>query len=247
MTIIWLDSVDSTNAEAIRRADKLDNLSVISAREQTAGKGQRGNSWHSAPGSNLTFSILLKEGDGRFSLDAASQFLITEAVTLALTDYLVSRGIEARIKWPNDIYVSDRKICGVLIENLLGGNRLKRSVIGIGLNLNQTGFPENLPNPTSMKLQTGKDYDTDEEIKVFMDCFLQYSSFLTGNADHGKMHGEYLDRMYLRNVPHRFSDPKTGEEFICTIKGTTAVGELLAEMQDGSEKTFGFKDISYIL
>ena len=247
MTILWLDTVDSTNSEIIRRADTLDNMSVISARAQTAGKGQRGNRWLSSAGSNLTFSILLKEDYGQFFLEAASQFLITEAVTLALTDYLSSRQIKASIKWPNDIYVGDRKICGVLIENSIGGRTLKRSVIGIGLNLNQIEFPADIPNPTSMKQQTGKDYDTHEELESFLEYFRNYAVFPASDSVREEMHRKYLERMYRRDEKHRYLNPGTSEEFFCTIKGTTPVGELLAEMPDGSLKSFAFKEISYIV
>ena len=246
MTIIWLDTVDSTNNEALRKADILDNLSVIAAGLQTSGKGQRGNRWSSERGCNLTFSILLKDGT-LAAIDAQDQFLITEAVTLALTDYLSGKGIPARIKWPNDIYVRDRKICGVLIENSLNGNRLRRSVVGVGLNVNQREFPEDLPNPTSMSIESGNHYDAKDELKVFMEIFKKYAESLDDINLRSEMRREYLGRMYRKAEAHLYRDVIEGRDFTGTIRGVDATGELVVEMPDGSERTFGFKEISYII
>ena len=150
--IMWFKSVDSTNEEARRRISEIDNLSVLSALEQTAGRGQRGNKWTSNAGENLMFSVVLKFSPEYSGLDARDQFVLNEIAALSVVDFLRSHGIHAQIKWPNDIYVGSRKICGILIENSLRGNRLSSSIIGIGLNINQRNFDVNLPNPTSMVL-----------------------------------------------------------------------------------------------
>ena len=153
--IIWLESVDSTNEEARRRISDIDNLSVLSALEQTAGRGQRGNKWTSKAGDNLLFSIVLKlspDDSGLGVLDARDQFALNEIAALSVVDFLRSHEIQAQIKWPNDIYVGSRKICGILIENSLRGKHVSSSIIGIGLNINQRNFDVNLPNPTSMVL-----------------------------------------------------------------------------------------------
>ena len=167
--IRWLDTVESTNDEARRLLGELDNLSVIAARCQTAGRGQGDHKWHSRPGENLTFSAVLKfGGEGALApLAARDALLITETVTLALRLYLAEEGVKARIKWPNDIYVGDLKVCGILIENILKGQEVDASIIGIGLNLNQTVFPEDIPNPTSLSLLTGRNYDPEAELVRF--------------------------------------------------------------------------------
>ena len=161
--IIWMDTVDSTNKEVRRRLESLDNMSVISATEQTAGRGQGDHTWHSRPGENLTFTLLLK-----FSqigvLPARDAGRINDFVTSSLLAYLASHGIQARIKLPNDIYVGDKKICGMLIENILDGANIGMSIIGIGLDVNQTDFPEDLPNPVSMAQLTGRSYTLEEEL-----------------------------------------------------------------------------------
>ena len=134
----------------------------MAAREQTAGRGQGTHTWYSTKGKNLTFSILYNPE----MLLAQDMILITCATTLGIRDYLREKGVTARIKWPNDIWVGDRKICGILIENILDGKRIRHSIIGIGLNLNEKDWPSDLPNPVSLGNITGKTYDTDTELEL---------------------------------------------------------------------------------
>ena len=167
MSVIWLDSIDSTNSEALRRLPELSGGTVLAAREQTAGRGQRGNTWFSAPGENLTFSIVLKD----LPLKAPEAVRLNYMTSVAVASYLESHGVEASIKWPNDIYVSGKKICGMLIENVLGANgEIKASVVGIGINLNQKSFPQ-LANATSLSLCTGKAYELEAELGKFLSLF----------------------------------------------------------------------------
>ena len=164
--IIWLQTADSTNKEVRRRLESLDNLSIIAAVTQTAGRGQGTHTWYSRPSSGLTFSVLLRfPASGPLSLNVKDVLLVTEMTTLALRDYLLSRGIEARIKWPNDIWVGNRKVCGILIENTLDADMVGSSIVGIGLNVNEDSWPEELPNPVSMKELTGKEYNLCDEIE----------------------------------------------------------------------------------
>ena len=161
--ILWLETADSTNSELRRRIAGLDNLSIIAAREQTDGRGQGTHTWFSTPGRNLTFSILYRFGDA-YALAASDAILITQVTTLAIRDYLLGHGVRARIKWPNDIWVEDRKICGILIENTLESGMVRESIVGIGLNLNETGWPPELPNPVSLRELTGREYAPDAEL-----------------------------------------------------------------------------------
>ena len=165
--IIWVESTESTNSELRRRIGELDNLSVIAAREQTAGRGQGDHSWFSSPATNLTFSILFRFGEGfPVTLGSSDAVLVTQITTLAIRDHLLSRGIGSRIKWPNDIWTGDRKICGILIENSSMGGMVTSSIVGIGLNVNETGWPAGLPNPVSMRELSGKVYNLDEELRA---------------------------------------------------------------------------------
>ena len=192
--IRWYDTVESTNDVARKAVGELDNLSVIAARWQTAGRGQGDHKWHSRPGENLTFSVVMKFGEGGLApLAARDMLLITETVTLALRRYLLRKRIPARIKWPNDIYVGDRKICGILIENILHGPEVSFSIVGIGLNLNQTEFPPDLPNPVSLSLLTGRGYDPEKELELFMRILTECAG--KTNTAEGR---RYLHRMFER-------------------------------------------------
>ena len=164
--IIWLDSAKSTNSELRMRLGELDNLSVIAAVEQTAGRGQGSHTWYSSPRTNLTFSILYRfPEEGQGLLKVADMLLVTQITTLGIRDYLLSKGITAGIKWPNDIWVGNRKICGILIENILDGDRIEASIVGIGLDVNEETWPEELPNPVSMKQLTGVHYELVSELE----------------------------------------------------------------------------------
>jgi BirA family biotin operon repressor/biotin-[acetyl-CoA-carboxylase] ligase len=200
--IIWLERVDSTNDEARRHISEIDNLSVVSALEQTRGRGQRGNRWSSQPGENLTFSLVVKD----FRIKANEQSAISQATALSLVDLLSRHEIKARIKWPNDIYAGDEKICGILIENSLKGSEIDWSIIGIGLNVNQTAFPEDLPNPTSMKLCTGNSnpYNTREILEEFMGIFTgYYREYLNGNGALDR-----LEEQFVSNLRTNLSSPR---------------------------------------
>ena len=148
--IIWLDVAESSNDEARKTIDILDNLSVIAVRCQTKGRGQRTNTWETAPGKNLTFTIVLKD----FEILPSEQIAISQITALSVVDFLALHGIEAKIKLPHDIYVGAKKICGILIENSICSNKIVWSIIGVGINVNQTTFPSSLPNPTSILLET---------------------------------------------------------------------------------------------
>jgi BirA family biotin operon repressor/biotin-[acetyl-CoA-carboxylase] ligase len=166
-SIIRLESVDSTNNYTANCA-KENNLrhgAVIMAVEQTAGKGQRGAQWQSDAGSNLTFSVFLDN----VNLSVERQFLLTKIVSLTLVDLLAVFGVSSQVKWPNDIYVGDRKIAGVLIENSLQGKSISRSIIGIGLNVNQHLFGD-LP-ATSLSLEKHMHFSIDDVLFSFIAAF----------------------------------------------------------------------------
>ncbi len=168
--IIWFKSLDSTNNEAKRRISDIDNLSVLAAFDQTAGRGQGDHRWLSMPGEDLLFSIVLKFNEGE--MHVKDSFSISERTSEALVEYLAGHGIEAWVKPPNDIYVGQKKICGILIENSVKGSWVTHSIIGIGLNVNETLFDISLPNPTSMVQETKKKaYDIFACLEDFMNLF----------------------------------------------------------------------------
>ncbi|MCM1309850.1 MAG: biotin--[acetyl-CoA-carboxylase] ligase [Bacteroides sp.] len=153
MALTIIESCPSSNSALPRTAAHGDALMAL---EQTAGRGQRGNTWEAEPRKNITLSLMLRpEG-----LPAVRQFELSEAVALGVADLVEELGVgDVRVKWPNDIYVGDRKICGILIENALSGNLIGRSIAGIGLNVNQTEFRSDAPNPVSLRQLTGREYD----------------------------------------------------------------------------------------
>lgn len=242
--IIWYETLDSTNNEARRLLQDIGHTTVIAALEQTAGRGQRGNVWKSGAGMNLTFSILLKAGvDGFPAMPADCQFVISEAVTLGICSFLETKGITTKIKWPNDIYADDRKICGMLIENTLSGRLLRNCIAGIGLNVNQTDFPEDLPNPVSMSAITGQTYDLASSLEDLTGEIMKHIA-MTGTAPE-LLREKYLDSLYRINARHRYTDMRSGKEFTGIIRGITGDARLVVEMEDGSTDSFAFKEISY--
>ena len=253
--IIWLDTTDSTNEEAKRNILSLDNLSVVSAYQQTAGRGQRGNTWSSSPGENLTFSIVIRYGHEyghTLPMRACDQFAVSEATALAVVDLLASYDIDAKIKWPNDIYVGDRKICGILIENSLRDGFMSSSIIRVGLNVNQTVFDPSLPNPTSMIL-SGNDelqpHSLESLLEEFVDIFKGYCSrYMNITGGLSRLRKLYLSQMWRKDVPADYLDISDGHSFKGIIRGLTDIGLLIVEdTEKGELKEFAFKEISYII
>ncbi len=242
--IQWLDEVDSTNNEALRRIGVISNLTVLAAVNQTAGRGQRGNSWLTHAGENLTFSMVVKFGGDQFPmLKANMQFRITVSVTLGVMDYLEGKGIDCRVKWPNDIYVRSRKICGMLIENSLNDNLISYSIVGIGLNVNQKEFPPQLVNPVSLSLLTGKEYDIRLELTVLCECVRRRLIDL-GSPD---SFNEYVGKLFRRDVFYEYVICSTGVTVKAKIIGVTDYGLLVLETEKGERMEFAFKEISYVI
>lgn len=202
MNIIRIKETDSTNT-LIKTMPAVMHGTVVVAENQTAGRGQRGNSWEAEPGMNLTFSLLLEPEH----IPARRQFAISRAVALAITDclshWLRNSADDIAIKWPNDIYVGDRKICGILIENSLQGDRICRSIVGVGLNVNQTVFRSDAPNPVSMAQIAGFGFDLDTLLADVVTTILSY--FNAEDCSEGTVsEREYAERLWRRNGFHRY-------------------------------------------
>ena len=245
--IIWLQSIDSTNDEAKRRISILDNLSVLSAFCQTSGHGQRGNSWSSEPGANLIFSIILKD---KYMIKAYDQFVLSEITALSVTDFLAKYGINASIKWPNDIYVGKRKICGILVENTLRGDSLSSSIIGIGLNINQRNFNVSGADPTSMILENGavKSYDINSCLCEFMEIFCgNIDRFLNVHGSYMDLREIYLAKLWRSGEMHEYIRTADRTKFCGMIRGLSEVGHLLIENNEGELMEFAFKELSYVI
>jgi len=192
--IYWYDTLESTNSYAREHLDCFDNLSVIAAKCQTKGRGQGDHSWTSEPGKNMTLTVVLRACVD-FELEAKDAIIITHITTCAIRNFLSTFGIKTRIKWPNDIYVGEKKICGILIENILKGHYIQNSMIGIGINLNQSSFSKDLPNPISVKQLTGTEINLEEAVKKMEECFT--SVFFKALTPQGR---ETLKQEFDKNV-----------------------------------------------
>lgn len=197
-SVEWLETIDSTNNEAKRRSGALDNLSVLAAVEQTAGRGRGSHSWISTPGENLTFTVVLRFGPGGIApLPASEAVRITHFCTLAVCDFLEGEGLKPRIKWPNDVWVEDRKICGILIENSFAEGLVAEAIVGIGLNLNQKEFDPALPNPVSLQQLTGRNYYPAATLDRLYNEICRRADELSGADGRSALELEFSKRMFV--------------------------------------------------
>lgn len=243
---IILDEVDSTNSYLMERlADSPDlpQLFAVMARSQTSGRGQRGNSWHARAGADLTCSILLRDG----SIAPAEQYAVSELAAYGLLKTIARYLPEEHkrrlsIKWPNDIYYEDKKIAGILIEHSITGSTIDYSILGIGLNLNETNFPAELPNPISLKQITGQDYDPEEVLLRLLKRFgFMLEDFLVGN--YAEVHRLYMLRLYRRRGLQPFRDHAGA--FLASIKNVLPTGQIVLEREDGTVSTYAFKEVQF--
>lgn len=246
--ITWFDSIDSTNSEARRQLPVNAKMSVYAAKFQTAGRGQRGNKWSSAAGQNLTFSVLLNFAHPQMpDLAVRDQFLLSIAAALSVSDLLQKLNIRNSIKWPNDIYIGRRKVCGMLIENIVGNAGLEHSIIGIGLNLNQTEFPPELVNPTSVLVSSGLRTVPEDVLDDFLDIFSEYIPYLSDIEGINEIRNKYVSRLFWLGVSREYHDCLRNIDFTGTIKGISEEGQLLMEMPDKTVANYSFKEVSYII
>lgn len=208
---------------------------------QSAGRGQRGHTWLSPEGVNLTASLLLEPT----FLPVGGQFQLLQVVALALCDTLRSYGIEAQIKWTNDIYVGEKKVAGILIEHTLSREYLSRTIVGIGLNVNQTEFDESLPNPTSMALVAGCPFDREELLNRLHEALMHRYAALQKAEAAEELAADYHAHLYRLNMAQRFRLP-SGEEFEGIIRGVHVAGDLIVEHHDGELKSYLFREIEFL-
>ena len=240
---IRLDNINSTNSYlAGLSSDKdLHEGTVVLTHNQEQGRGQRGTFWESEAGKNLTLSILLKPT----FLRPDDQFSISKAIALGVADCVVNvlDMISVKIKWPNDIYIGDKKVAGILIENSVSGNSIGHSIIGIGINVNQEKFSAELPNPTSFKLIAKKTFDLENCLEKLCSCierrYLQLRS-----------HPKEIDSDYLKNL-YRFDESSNynyrGEKLKAKITGISKIGKLILEKENRGKFECDFKEVEFIL
>ena len=236
--IVYLDSVDSTNnyVANLVKSSKIDHGTAIMADVQTAGKGQRGAVWQAEAGENILLSVFLKPD----KLSVSQQVLLTFFAANSIREVLRKIGISATIKWPNDIYVGNKKIAGILIENSISNNHIVHLILGIGLNVNQLNFEG--VNATSIQLETNEYFQRNE--LLFMLFYQLNKNWELITQQSPKLKAEYLENMFRI---HQLSGFKIGEiEIEGTIIGVDENGLLIVEVK-GEKKTFNLKEISFIL
>ena len=242
MNIIKLDAIDSTNnyLKKIILNEGINDYTVVTAKFQTQGKGQLGTEWESEHSKNLICSVYKKE----INIKVQDQFVISALVSLALIKTLRKVNLSnMHIKWPNDIMSDNKKICGILIENIVKENYIKDTVIGIGLNVNQTIF-NNLPNAASIKNLIGTTCSIDEILKDLVKNVKYYFNELDKSSINS-IFEKYEDALFRINKPSTFKNSK-GEIFSGYIKGVSRSGKLNVMLEDSLVESYDLKEISML-
>lgn len=244
--ILWLDTAESThNLLKTPEYATLPSFRMVAARCQTAGRGQRGNSWESEDFMNLTFSMAVEPT----WLHPAMQFALSEATALAVVAYLQSEGIDATVKWPNDIYVGDRKICGILIDHSIDSEKIIRSVVSAGLNINQTTFHSDAPNPVSMKQLLNRNTSVDSAAVSLLLLLRQFIIMTSTPEGRSTLHRSFMLRLYRNDgLPHPYHDQLRDIDIEATIEEVLPDGTLLLRDQaDGITRPYLFKQVVALL
>lgn len=239
---VHFKKINSTSVFLRENSEQFRHGDWVSADYQSAGHGQVGNSWESEREKNVLFSLMLRP------LEVLPQrsFVLTEIVTLgtlrALTEIVPE--VDVKIKWPNDIYVGDRKLSGILIESSMMAGKIDSAVVGMGLNVNQLEFKSDAPNPVSLAQLTGREFDVRELMGRIVECILEQYKWYCEKGD--VFHQEYLDKLYRRGE-WAWYERKDGERFEGKIEDVEPNGLLVMRKKSDEIEHFEFKSIKYIL
>ncbi len=241
MKLIKLDAIDSTNEflKGISSKEALENFTVVTAENQTKGKGQMGAVWNSEVGKNLIMSVLVKD----LLKDINEIFNLNIAVSLAVITALKKNNIpDLSIKWPNDILSANKKIGGILIENIIKSDGTILSIVGLGLNVNQTNF-EGLPKASSLAVVTGKEFDK-EKLLLEIIAHLEMN-VAASKLNPASLRQQFVDLLYKKGVPMPFANSKD-EKFMGMIQGISTIGKLQVLLEDDSVAEFDIKEIQML-
>lgn len=241
---IHLAETDSTNTYA-KQHNHHDGILLISAEHQTAGRGQRGNTWESEQGKNLLFSLAFHP----YQILASQQFVLCELISVVLCEVLSRHTDNIRIKWPNDIYHRDHKLSGILIEHDIEGTYIARTIIGIGLNVNQEHFISDAPNPISLYLIVGHETDREALLTEICDTFTtRYQEMLTAPDStlwRNTLHQHYTTLLYRLGTPAPYRDVQG--TFNAILRHVEPDGRLRLEDEQGTLRSYLFKEVEYII
>ena len=241
---IKVSQTASTNTYLSRLAATLPGGTVIYTPSQTAGRGQKGNSWESEDGKNLTFSLLLK----RPPVKARDQFYLSEAAALAVVEALAAEaGDGFTVKWPNDVYWQDKKACGMLLENSLDGTDIATCVVGIGINVNQERFVSDAPNPVSLINITGHEHDLMSLLKRVCSRIEQLVDSLGDEEARRDLHRRYMAALYRNDGKMHPWEDAEGRHFKASVAGIDPDGTLTLEHEDGTRHDYLFKQVKHII
>lgn len=240
--VIFIRNLPSTNTYALSllASEKPEEGTIVRTDFQSAGRGQPGNKWDSEPGKNLLFSIILYPE----RILPINQFMISMAISLGMHDYLAGKFEGCKIKWPNDIYINDDKIAGILIESAIMGNTIAHMVAGIGLNVNQETFRSDIPNPVSMKILGGTGYDLDECLAELSELIGSRYDEVKSTRTYGRIRQEYTSKLYRLNTKNAFRD--LAGHFTGTIKGVDKSGVISIEDEKGRNRRYSFREVEFI-
>ncbi len=241
--IIYFDEIESTSDYAVDLISKINppEGTCVLADYQSCGRGQIGRSWYSSANQNLLLSYLIYP----FQIPIDQQYYLNMMASLAVFDTLKVYGFEPKIKWPNDIYIKDKKVCGILIQNILRGDQIKASVIGIGLNVNESNFPAQLPNATSLFMESEIEYDR-MEILAALNKKIEWHYLLLKSIKWEAIPKMYISHLYRLDVSSQFETSDLGM-FYAKITGVDSQGRLCLHTDDGKILQFRHGEIKYII
>ncbi len=240
--LIFLKETESTNnyANQLVLSKAAEHGTVVLAQHQIKGRGQQGNTWESEAGKNLLASIILFP----YFLSASKQFYLSKIISLAIVDFLKTEVNNVFIKWPNDIYIQNKKVAGILIENAVTGATLSSSIVGIGLNLNQEIFISDAPNPVSLKNLTGRDYQIEDVADEIWENFEKWYRKLE-SGDFTGIDKAYYENLFRINEWNIFL--KDGVEFEARITGIGEFGQLILTERNGKKSEYMFREVEFVI
>ncbi len=239
MRIIKLNAIDSTNSylRDLSAKEQLEDMTVVVTKTQKKGRGQRDALWESESGKNLTISVFKRI----HGLNVESGFYVSMATSLAIVTTLKKVQIpKLKVKWPNDILSENKKICGILIENIAKQKKINAAIIGIGLNVNQTRF-RNLPQASSLKAISGTTFNLDELLNYLLQNLETYLDKIKAGKKQ-EIREAYEKLLYRKGKPSTFQNLQ-GDLFPAFIKGIDEYGNLRLLMEDDVEQAFELKQI----
>ncbi|WP_065219807.1 MULTISPECIES: biotin--[acetyl-CoA-carboxylase] ligase [Butyricimonas] len=235
--ILEYEELDSTNNQAEKLGwGVLEDKMVVLTRKQTQGRGQIGNRWESEPGKNISMTVVFRPK----ALAAGEQFAISMVIALGTCDFISRYAEECSVKWPNDIYVEDKKISGILIEHSIMGAYVGGSLCGIGVNVNQECFVSDAPNPVSLFQLTGVELSLEKALEELLECIgKRYEQVY----NYAALDRDFLQVMYRRSGEFDWEDEHGS--FRASIAGVNEYGQLILKDSEGMERVYGFKEVAY--